>query len=225
MKKIIKGLISLCVISNLLSACAQKIQSSEVVHNVSDTATDVLEAVSEITSDSHLVQEVISGVVSDNTETSVPDTTTLEEVTLVSIVDGDTLTVLASDGLEYKVRLIGIDTPESVHSDASRNNEFGVSASKHTKDILKDVTTLYLEYDVQVTDKYSRTLAYVWLSDDQSDINNMLNAKILSDGYAIDKVYEPNHKYAEIFAQLCQAANESHIGLWQTEGYHALVNR
>lgn len=150
--------------------------------------------------------------------------TTLEEVTLVSVVDGDTLWVVGSDSLEYKVRLIGIDTPESVHSDASKNNEYGTMASDHTKELLDDVETLYLEYDEEVTDIYNRVLAYVWLSPDTSDVSNMLNAKILIDGYAVNKEYAPNTTYAAQFQELCTKAKTSETGLWIYPDYIALTS-
>ncbi len=149
----------------------------------------------------------------------------LEEVSLVRVVDGDTLTIVAEDGLEYKVRLIGIDTPESVHADKTKNNEYGKMASEHTKEILADVDTLYLEYDKQVTDKYNRTLAYVWFSPETEDINNMLNARIIADGFAVDKVYKPNNKYADEFAKICNEASENGKGLWEDDGFHELTGR
>ena len=68
------------------------------------------------------------------------------------VVDGDTIVVLM-DGKKEKVRMIGINTPESVHPDKSRNTPMGKIASKYTKDNLegKYVT---LETDVQERDKY-----------------------------------------------------------------------
>ena len=58
--------------------------------------------------------------------------------------------------------MIGVDTPESVHPDAEKNNEAGKTASDYTKAQLtgKDVQ---LEFDVQKRDKYQRLLAYVYV--------------------------------------------------------------
>lgn len=147
----------------------------------------------------------------------------LEKVRLVHIADGDTVTVVAGDGLEYRVRLIGIDTPESVNTDEAKNNEYGLMASEHTKNILDGTKELYLEYDKEDIDKYGRLLAYVWLSKDQSSINNMLNARILSDGYAIDMGYEPNDKYAKEFKAIRNEADKNCRGLWAYDEYRALV--
>ena len=145
----------------------------------------------------------------------------LEKAILVHVADGDTITVVAGDGLEYSVRLIGIDTPESVNPDESQNNEYGLMASEHTKNILEGTKELYLEYDEESTDKYGRILAYVWLSKDQSSINNMLNARILADGYAIDMGYEPNDKYAKEFKVIRNEADKNRRGLWAYDEYRA----
>ena len=110
---------------------------------------------------------------------------------VLRVVDGDTFTV-DFNGTEEKVRLIGVDTPESVHPDASKNTEAGTAASEYTKSLLtgKDVT---LEFDVQERDKYGRLLAYAYVD------GYMLNKKLLQDGYAVIATYPPNVKYLEDF--------------------------
>lgn len=146
----------------------------------------------------------------------------LEEVTLLKIVDGDTLR-LSIDGEEKKVRLIGINTPESVAADESRNNEYGVMACDHMKALLEGVDTLYIEYDEEPLDQYGRTLAYIWLKNTtDSPEENMLNAIMIKDGYAIDVVYEPNVKYKNYFFKLKKEAMDNSVGLWQYEGFRAL---
>lgn len=142
--------------------------------------------------------------------------------TVSYVIDGDTFVADFGNGVEEKIRLIGIDTPESVHADEEKNTIWGQYASDHTKAILSEGQTVYLEYDVSATDKYGRTLAYVWLSEDTSDIGNMLNAKLLADGYAMDKVYAPNDKYANDFKSIRQTAEYNGTGLWKDEGFAAL---
>lgn len=149
-----------------------------------------------------------------------------QEVTLVSVIDGDTLLV-SIDGTEIKVRLIGIDTPESVHADVEQNNIYGTYASDHTKTILSGVSTLFLEFDEETEDQYGRVLAYVWLQDEESTATEnigkyMLNGIILKDGYAMDKMYEPNDKYATNFMFLRKEASAADAGLWQYEEFEAL---
>lgn len=145
----------------------------------------------------------------------------LVPVELIRVVDGDTLVVLLEES-EIKVRLIGIDTPESVHVDKEKNNQWGEAASVHTKEIVESYSTLYLEFDVDKEDQYGRYLAYVWLNKDMQNTEQMLNARILKDGYARNKVYLPNKKYSEFFEQLCKEAKANNIGLWAEEGYRNL---
>lgn len=160
----------------------------------------------------------ISGQADENTGSNP---VTLTKVKLERVIDGDTLEV-SLDDVSLTIRLIGIDTPESVHSDASRNTIWGTYASDYTKMLLENTEYLYLEYDVEPEDKYGRTLAYVWLSEDTTDLSNMLNAILLQDGYAYDKVYKPNEKYKGEFEKYRITAQENGTGLWADEGFAAL---
>jgi len=110
---------------------------------------------------------------------------------VIRVVDGDTF-VVDFNGTEEKVRLIGIDTPESVHPDADRNSAAGVTASDYTKSLLTG-KSVELEFDVQERDKYGRLLAYAYLD------GYMLNKKLLEDGYAVVSTYPPNVKYVDDF--------------------------
>lgn len=167
--------------------------------------------------------EVVGSEFIEEVETSLVELATnndeLSEVQLVHVVDGDTLII--NDGrTDIKVRMIGIDTPESVHEDASKNNIYGSMASGYTKSLLNDVSSVYLQYDVEKTDDYGRTLAYVWTSSDvdvsnKDDIANyMVNAVLLKDGYAYSKAYAPNTTYTDIFTSLCADAATNNTGLW-----------
>lgn len=148
------------------------------------------------------VDTTISSVDFDLTkEVDVIGSEQLTEVEFVRAVDGDTL-IVNMHGEETKVRLIGIDTPESVHPDESRNSEDGVTASEYTKSILENTKFLFLEFDEEQNDVYGRTLAYVWFSEDMNNIENMLNARLIIDGYAVPKAYPPNTKYKDIFENL-----------------------
>lgn len=151
--------------------------------------------------------------------------------TVQKVVDGDTLYVTLENGEQLKVRMIGIDTPESVHSDKSKNNEYGEMASQYTKELLPVGTNVYLEYDKESKDSYNRTLAYVWLSDvaNMTEIesikSNMVNGILLANGYAMDKVYKPNVKYATYFEEIRTEAEKNSIGLWQYEEFQHLWNQ
>ena len=77
------------------------------------------------------------------------------------VVDGDTI-VVDMNGTDTYIRLIGIDTPESVSYNVSENTEEGKIAAEFTKKLLRK-KKVYLEYDRDTQDKYGRTLAYVFL--------------------------------------------------------------
>lgn len=145
----------------------------------------------------------------------------LTPASVTTVVDGDTFFAKIGD-LETKIRLIGIDTPESVHAEQDKNTVWGTYASDHTKELLAEGQVVYLEYDIETTDKYGRTLAYAWLSEDTSEINNMLNYRLLVDGYATDKIYAPNIKYSDSFAQAKNMAKNENVGLWESEEFAKL---
>ncbi|NLZ80270.1 MAG: thermonuclease family protein, partial [Clostridiales bacterium] len=147
----------------------------------------------------------------------------LEEVTITRVVDGDTVVVLR-DGEEERIRLIGIDTPESVHPDKEKNTDIGELASEYTEDLLKEEMTVYIEFDKTERDFFGRLLAYVWLEDKVSptkkrDIKKyMVNAILLQEGYAIAHKYPPNIKNHELFSELQEKAKKEEMGLWEEYG-------
>lgn len=116
---------------------------------------------------------------------------------VVRVVDGDTI-VVDFNGAEEKVRLIGVDTPESVHPDSYKNTEAGVLASDYTKKNL-DGKQVELEFDVQERDQYGRLLAYVWLD------GVMYNKTLLQDGVANLATYPPNVKHVDAFKAIVEA--------------------
>ena len=112
-------------------------------------------------------------------------------------VDGDTIICYDKDGNKLRVRLTGINAPESVHPDEEMNTEEGRQASEFLKGLLEDTEYVYLEYDVEQFDQYDRTLAYVWIEEDGEYL--MLNEIMLSEGYAEPVFIKPNLKYADYF--------------------------
>lgn len=127
-----------------------------------------------------------------------------EKATVVRVVDGDTVVVNISNK-EKKVRMIGVDTPESVHPDKSKNTDDGILASEYTKNQLTKGKIIYLEYDKDLYDDYGRLLAYIWLTDNVNtksinDISKyMYNAILLENGYADILTISPNDKYQNYF--------------------------
>jgi micrococcal nuclease len=118
------------------------------------------------------------------------------------VVDGDTVS-LEEIG---KVRLIGVDTPETVDP-RKPVQYFGKEASQFlTRLILHE--KVRLEYDQEKKDKYQRTLAYVYMTD-----GTFVNAEIVKQGYGFAYTRFP-FKYLEEFRAYEKAAREDNKGLW-----------
>ena len=79
--------------------------------------------------------------------------------TVVDVVDGDTVVVDIA-GQQETLRLIGVDTPETVDPDQPPEC-FGAEASAHTKALLPEGTEVRLTRDVEARDRYDRLLVYV----------------------------------------------------------------
>ena len=121
------------------------------------------------------------------------------------VVDGDTLIVQGVG----RVRLIGVDTPETV--DPRRPVQyFGKEASAFTHHMTQG-KVVSLEFDVERTDRFGRTLAYVYLPD-----GTFLNAEIVKQGYGHAYTQFP-FKYLEQFREYEGEAREASRGLWATE--------
>lgn len=123
------------------------------------------------------------------------------------MIDGDTI-VVEIDGGEYKVRYIGIDTPETV-APGQPVECYGKEASERNKELV-DGKTVGLEKDVSETDQFGRLLRYVWLGE------TMVNAALVSDGFALASTYPPDVKNSDLFAALQAEAREAGRGLWGT---------
>lgn len=130
------------------------------------------------------------------------------------VVDGDTIEVINNES-KYKVRLIGVDTPETKHPKKGVEY-YGQEASDFTKNALEG-RTVYLEFDIGKEDRYKRLLAYVWLSEDESNPRNMFNSILLLEGYAQIMTVPPNVKYVEYFKEYQKEARELNKGLWEKE--------
>ena len=131
----------------------------------------------------------------------------LERAEVVRVVDGDTLQVRI-DGEKEKVRLIGINCPESVANDERRNTAEGVDASDYTKSLVREGDIVWLQMDYNDTDQYGRLLRYVWiekpssLNDPDEVADKMLNAILVRDGYADARRYDEDTRYAYVFEDL-----------------------
>lgn len=141
---------------------------------------------------------------------------------ITSVTDGDTVTVQAGSK-SYKVRLIGVDTPETVHP-SKPVSFYGKEASNFTKENLTD-RYVYLEKDVSETDKYYRSLRYVWLKLPENLANpsfedvrdKMFNGILLREGYATLATFPPDVKYLDYFRKIAKTASLKEIGLYNVE--------
>ena len=141
-----------------------------------------------------------------------------QQARVVRVVDGDTL-VLQVDGAEERVRLIGINCPESVAPEEERNSEEGREACRYTKQLVGEGDTVWLESDANDRDQYDRLLRYVWLEKptDPNDVGEirqkMLNGILVADGYAEARRYGEDTDHAQALEQLGREAAEEGRGV------------
>jgi len=132
---------------------------------------------------------------------SSPARTTVHVVRVV-----DTFVIQWAGKFE-KVRLIGMDTPETVkpHTPVMF---YGKEASAYSKGRLNK-QTVTLEWDIQRRDQYGRLLAYVWIG------KEMLNETLIKLGYARLYTFPPDVKYVSRFKRDQQMAENSDLGIWK----------
>lgn len=140
--------------------------------------------------------------------TTVSSGVVIGNARVVRVVDGDTIEVDV-DGRDERVRLIGIDTPESVKPE-SPVECFGPEASKYTESLLPEGTAIRLERDVEARDPFDRLLAYVYRVDD----GLFVNLEIVRQGYAQPLTIPPNVAHADDFVDAARSAEADDVGLW-----------
>ena len=128
--------------------------------------------------------------------------------TVDRIVDGDTL-VAVIGGQREKVRLIGINTPESVDPDRPVMC-FGKEASRHLEELVPPGTPVRVERDVEPRDKYGRVLGYVYRARD----GLFVNLAQVTDGFANQYTFPPNVAHTNEFKQAASQARAQNVGLW-----------
>lgn len=123
------------------------------------------------------------------------------------VVDGDTIKVLVN-GVQETVRLLLIDTPETVHPTKGAE-PFGAEASHFVKQTLPEGSFVTLELNVNERDKYNRHLAYVWVN------GQMLNMALVAVGLAkIAYVSSGDFKYLPALQQAELNARMNGLGIW-----------
>jgi micrococcal nuclease len=143
--------------------------------------------------------------------TSVP--AAAAEAVVERVVDGDTVIVTVA-GERERIRLIGVDTPETVKPDAPVDC-FGPEASAFTTATLPEGATVWLEDDASQgdADRYDRLLRYVWSPD-----GTMLNERLVAEGYGREDTYDDAYRYRDRFVAAEASAEASRVGLWAACG-------
>ncbi|WP_216831354.1 thermonuclease family protein [Alkalihalobacterium elongatum] len=132
---------------------------------------------------------------------------------VVRVVDGDTIIVKLKNGQEERVRLLLVDTPESVHPNKPVQ-PFGPESSQLAKDMMPVGEEVHLEMDVSERDRYGRLLAYVWVGD------KMFNELLLEKGLArVAYVFAPNTRHVDRFYEIQKKAQQQELGIWSIENY------
>lgn len=129
----------------------------------------------------------------------VPPENERVEAKVVGITDGDTITV-EIEGQEYKLRYIGVDTPETGAPGGSQAIEYNRS--------LVDGKTVILVKDTSEVDRYDRLLRYVFVDD------IFVNYEMIRAGYAESGTWPPDTSCDNTLNQALQAAKANQVGLW-----------
>lgn len=144
-------------------------------------------------------------------EESKEENVSSDTVTVVRVIDGDTI-VVREEGKEVKVRLIGVDTPESVDT-RTKVQCFGKEAAAFTTKLLSG-EQVRLEPDATQTDTdiYGRLLRYVYIADGQ-----LVNDRLIREGYAHEYTYKIPYQKQVQFREAQKEAREQRRGLWSKE--------
>jgi micrococcal nuclease len=118
---------------------------------------------------------------------------------VTEVIDGDTIIVEGG----YRVRYIGIDTPETY----PEAEAFGIEAWQANRSLVEG-NEVRLEKDVSETDKYDRLLRYVYVD------GVLVNAELVKQGLARAKAYPPDTKYQAYFEEMEAEAREAGRGIW-----------
>lgn len=148
--------------------------------------------------------------------TSSAPTAVVPNATVVRHVDGDTILV-RRQGVEQRVRLIGIDTPETKKPNVPVEC-YGPEASNRLHELVPDGSAVRLERDAEELDDFGRVLAYVYRADDGTFVNQVLAVEGFADVLSI----KPNTAHADEIRAAVEQARRERRGLWAAcPGPHA----
>ena len=155
-------------------------------------------------------KEKLTNINISNFQENSSGTSTVNTYTISRVVDGDTIDI-EKNGVTTRVRLLGINSPESV--DPRRTVEcFGKEASSYAKgNFLGKTVTVKTDDTQNMYDKYNRLLAYVYTE------REMINEVMIRSGYAYEYTYDKPYTYQADFKSLESAARANGAGLWSTD--------
>ena len=130
-------------------------------------------------------------------------------ITILKVIDGDTVDIDV-DGRTERVRLIGVNTPETKHP-TKPIECFGPEASAYLKQLLPRGTAVRIERDVEARDRYGRLLLYLYLG--SNDL--FINLDLVSRGYGTPMSIEPNTFHRNNFVRAAAQAEAANVGLWK----------
>ena len=128
---------------------------------------------------------------------------------IAHVIDGDTVDI-DINGRTERVRLIGVDTPETKHP-TKPIECFGPEASAYLTQLLPKGTTVRIERDVEARDRSGRMLLYLYLGSNDLFINLDLVAR----GYGTPMSIEPNTFHRNDFVRAAAQAEAAIVGLWK----------
>ena len=154
-------------------------------------------------------QLVVAGLSLSGCGTAADPPATGELYPVVSVADGDTITV-AIGGVNERVRLIGIDAPE-LHNPAEC---FAQESADHARGVLAG-TSVHLVADPSQDDRdrYGRLLRYVFLPDGAN-----VNADLVASGYAYEYTFDDPYRYQDLFRADQRSAESGGVGVWAASG-------
>ncbi len=158
----------------------------------------------------------------DTGSAATPDVADEQTVTVTRVIDGDTMEITYANGTEDTVRLLGVDTPETIlsrvspdefegipDSTAGRDHlfEWGERASTFAEDEL-DGEEVRIVFDAESDRRgyFGRLLVYIYID------NENFNERLLSDGYA--RLYDSRFSIRDAFAAVETRAQTNAVGLW-----------
>ena len=224
MKQIIKRTVFALMASILITSCSNDRVSDNTSNITSNDVIDSKKTQFDSKYNDHIILEENEEGANVKIEENEEVPSVFQIATVIRVVDGDTA-IVNVDGSEFKLRFIGVDTPETVHP-SKPVEYYGKEASDFTKDVLFEGREIYLEKDVSNLDRYGRMLRYIWLElpEDQEnpsdfDIENkMFNSILVKNGYAQVSTFPPDVKYQDKFVELERIAKSNDLGLWADDG-------